>query len=48
MAAWHDPGVRAGRASFRIFLALYLLAALGVCGLVIHGLWTEVLNAWPK
>lgn len=48
MAAWHDPAVRTTRHSFRIFLMLYLLAAAGVFLIVIHGLWAEVVNAWPK
>lgn len=47
VAAWHDPAVRTARHSFRIFVVFYLLAALGVFLIVIHGLWTEVLNAWP-
>ena len=48
MAAWDDPAVRTARLSFRIFMALYLLAAAGVFLIVVHGLWREVLAAWPK
>lgn len=48
MAAWHDPDVRTARRSFHLFMVLYLLAAAGVFLIVVHGLWREVLAAWPK
>ena len=48
VAAWHDPAVRSHGTAFRVFMAVYVAAMLGVILIVIHGLWTEVLAAWPK
>lgn len=48
MAAWHDPAVRSHGTPFRAFMVVYAAAVLGVVYIVIHGLWTEVVNAWPK
>ena len=48
VSAWHDPKVSSGRASFRVFMAVYVSAVLVIVGICLWSLWGEVLAAWPK
>jgi hypothetical protein len=47
VAAWRDDPVIAARATRYLLFAVYAAAMLGLLGMILWRLWTEVLGAWP-